>query len=66
VQVTGLNLSPVAVKPLTERWGPRGGEFICAEVLEHLAVGTDMYDAVYSIFGAVWFTDPVKLFPLIA
>lgn len=66
VKVTGLDLSPVAVKHLTERWGPTGAEFICAEVLEHLAASTETYDAIYSIFGAVWFTDPVKLFPLIA
>ncbi|MFI7291755.1 class I SAM-dependent methyltransferase [Streptomyces anulatus] len=66
VKVTGLDLSPVAVKHLTGRWGSMGAEFICAEVLEHLATSTETYDAIYSIFGAVWFTDPVKLFPLIA
>ncbi|MER6910724.1 class I SAM-dependent methyltransferase [Streptomyces sp. NPDC000594] len=27
---------------------------------------TDSYDAMYSIFGAVWFTDPAGLLPLIA
>ncbi|MFE5739737.1 class I SAM-dependent methyltransferase [Streptomyces celluloflavus] len=66
VKVTGLDLSPVAVKHLTERWGSTGAEFLCAEVLEHLAASTETYDAVYSIFGAVWFTDPVKLLPLVA
>ncbi|MFF2926796.1 class I SAM-dependent methyltransferase [Streptomyces celluloflavus] len=66
VKVTGLDLSPVAVKHLTERWGAQGAEFICAEVLEHLAVTTDTYDAIYSVFGAVWFTNPEKLFPLVA
>ncbi|MEU0838593.1 class I SAM-dependent methyltransferase [Streptomyces sp. NPDC005962] len=66
VKVTGVDLSPVAVKHLTERWGARGGEFICAEVLEHLGTHADTYDAIYSIFGAVWFTDPAKLLPLVA
>ncbi|MFI1825057.1 class I SAM-dependent methyltransferase [Streptomyces sp. NPDC020412] len=65
VKVRGVDLSPVAVKHLTERWGATGAEFVCAEVLEHLASSTETYDAVYSIFGAVWFTDPVKLLPLI-
>jgi SAM-dependent methyltransferase len=65
VKVTGLDLSPVAIRHAAERWGPSGAEFVCAEVLEHLAAGDTTYDAVYSIFGAVWFTDPVKLFPLI-
>ncbi|MEU9112062.1 class I SAM-dependent methyltransferase [Streptomyces sp. NPDC048483] len=66
VKVTGLDLSPVAVKHLTERWGGRGAEFICGEVLERLAVSADAYDAIYSLFGAAWFTDPERLFPLVA
>ncbi|MER6913077.1 class I SAM-dependent methyltransferase [Streptomyces sp. NPDC000594] len=66
VRATGLDLSPVAVRRLAERWGPLGGEFVCAEVLEYLSADTGTYDAVYSIFGAVWFTDPARLLPLIA
>ncbi|MFC5800278.1 class I SAM-dependent methyltransferase [Streptomyces formicae] len=65
VKVTGVDLSPVAVKNAAERWGPRGAQFTCAEVLEHLAAGAETYDAVYSIFGAVWFADPERLFPLV-
>jgi SAM-dependent methyltransferase len=38
---------------------------VCAEVLDHLAAAEDTYDAAYSIFGAVWFTDPARLFPLV-
>ncbi|MBT2390567.1 class I SAM-dependent methyltransferase [Streptomyces sp. ISL-1] len=66
VKVTGVDLSPVMVEHATERWGPMGAQFVCAEVLDHLRAGTETYDAIYSIFGAAWFTDPVKLFPLIA
>lgn len=51
---------------LWDREAPAGAEFLCAEVLEHLRASTETYDAVYSIFGAVWFTDPAKLLPLIA
>ncbi|NEE48727.1 SAM-dependent methyltransferase, partial [Streptomyces sp. SID8455] len=40
-------------------------EFVCAEVLEHLREHDVTYDAVYSIFGAAWFTDPGRLFPLV-
>jgi SAM-dependent methyltransferase len=43
-----------------------GVQFVCAEVLSYLAETTETYDAIYSMFGAVWFTDPVKLLPLIA
>ncbi|GLF99261.1 class I SAM-dependent DNA methyltransferase [Streptomyces yaizuensis] len=66
VKVTGVDLSTVAVRRLAERWGPLGGEFVCAEVLEHLAENTATYDAIYSVFGAAWFTDPEKLLPLVA
>ncbi|WEV25729.1 class I SAM-dependent methyltransferase [Streptomyces sp. 71268] len=66
VKVTGLDLSPVAVARLRERWEPAGAEFVCAEVLEHLAASDATYDAIYSVFGAVWFTDPGKLLPLLA
>ncbi|CAL9479199.1 hypothetical protein SUDANB106_03024 [Streptomyces sp. enrichment culture] len=39
---------------------------MCAEVLEFLADDRATYAAVYSVFGAAWFTDPYCLFPLIA
>ena len=65
VKATGVDLSPVMVEHTTERWGPTGAQFVCAEVLEHLRDSPETYDAIYSIFGAVWFTDPAKLFPLI-
>ncbi|MGK5640675.1 class I SAM-dependent methyltransferase [Streptomyces sp. URMC 126] len=66
VKATGVDLSPVMVAQTSQRWGPLGVRFVCAEVLEHLSTSTETYDAVYSIFGAVWFTDPAKLLPLIA
>jgi SAM-dependent methyltransferase len=66
VKATGVDLSPVMVENTTARWGPLGARFFCAEALEHLSASTETYDAIYSIFGAVWFTDPAKLLPLIA
>lgn len=64
--MTGIDLSPVAVGQATERYGNLGAEFVCAEILAHLAGEETAYDAVYSIFGAAWFTAPEKLFPLVA
>ncbi|MGW9436526.1 class I SAM-dependent methyltransferase [Streptomyces sp. NPDC055607] len=66
VKARGVDLSPVMVEKVTGRWGPLGVDVVRAEVLEHLAADQNTYDAVYSVFGAVWFTDPVKLFPLVA
>ncbi|MFG2917903.1 class I SAM-dependent methyltransferase [Kitasatospora sp. NPDC048298] len=66
VKVTGVDLSPVMVEKVSERWGASGVRIRCAEVLDYLSGTDETWDAVYSIFGAVWFTDPLKLFPLIA
>lgn len=65
ISTQGVDLSPVMVKKVSERWGDTGAEFVCGEVLEYLALCDDTYDAVYSIFGAAWFTDPTRLFPLV-
>ncbi|WKX71394.1 class I SAM-dependent methyltransferase [Streptomyces sp. XD-27] len=66
VMATGVDLSPVMVARTSARWESTSARFICAEVLEHLRGSTETYDAIYSIFGAVWFTDPAKLLPLVA
>ncbi|MGG7571864.1 class I SAM-dependent DNA methyltransferase [Streptomyces sirii] len=66
VKCIGLDLSPVMVENITERWGSLGAQFICGEVLDHLTASPETYDAIYSIFGAAWFTDPERLFPLVA
>ncbi|MFI1155796.1 class I SAM-dependent DNA methyltransferase [Streptomyces sioyaensis] len=65
IKATGIDLSPVMVQNTTERWGPMGPQFICAEILDHLRRSPETYDAIYSIFGAAWFSDPKKLFPLV-
>ncbi|WP_327367623.1 class I SAM-dependent methyltransferase [Streptomyces sp. NBC_01217] len=66
VKTRGVDLSPVAIEHNTRRWGPLGCNFVCAEVLGFLATDETTYDAVYSNFGAAWFTDPSRLFPLVA
>ncbi|MFJ2718981.1 class I SAM-dependent methyltransferase [Streptomyces sp. NPDC088353] len=65
VTAHGVDLSPVMVKKTSEKWGHTGAVFHQGEVLEHLAASDETYDAAYSIFGAAWFTDPSKLFPLV-
>ncbi|MGW0896156.1 class I SAM-dependent methyltransferase [Streptomyces goshikiensis] len=66
VKVTAVDLSPVAIAKSADRYGHLGAEFVCAEILAHLAGGEATYDAVYSIFGAAWFAAPERLFPLVA
>ncbi|WP_199548929.1 bifunctional 2-polyprenyl-6-hydroxyphenol methylase/3-demethylubiquinol 3-O-methyltransferase UbiG [Streptomyces sp. N35] len=65
VKARGIDLSPVMVDKVTERWGHTGAEFVCGEVLDVLAEDTRTYDSAYSIFGCAWFTDPSRLFPLV-
>lgn len=65
IEARGLDLSPVMVKKSSERWADTGAVFLCGEVLEHLAECEGAYDAIYSIFGAAWFTHPGRLFPLV-
>lgn len=65
IEAHGVDLSPVMVKKTSERWADTGATFECGEVLEWLAASEDTFDAVYSIFGAAWFTDPSRLFPLV-
>lgn len=65
IRARGVDLSPVMVKKTAERWSDSGAVFLCAEVLDHLGTCEDTHDAIYSIFGAAWFTDPGRLFPLV-
>ena len=65
IRACGVDLSPVMVEKTAEMWRDTGAVFKCAEVLEYLTECADTYDAVYSVFGAAWFTDPGRLFPLV-
>ncbi|MFJ8143098.1 class I SAM-dependent methyltransferase [Streptomyces sp. NPDC096013] len=65
IEAHGVDLSPVMVKKTSERWADTGAVFHHGEVLDWLAGCHDRYDAVYSIFGAAWFTNPSRLFPLV-
>ncbi|MFD3562801.1 class I SAM-dependent methyltransferase [Streptomyces sp. NPDC058686] len=65
VKARGVDLSPVMVQKTTKQWAHTGAEFVCGEVLDVLRDDAQTYDAVYSIFGAAWFTDPSRLFPLV-
>ncbi|MGA4875333.1 class I SAM-dependent DNA methyltransferase [Streptomyces lydicamycinicus] len=65
IKARGVDMSPVMVAQTSERWGSLGIDFVCAEVLAFLRMDTQTYDAVYSVFGAAWFSDPVRLFPLV-
>ncbi|MGW5099975.1 class I SAM-dependent methyltransferase [Streptomyces sp. NPDC004100] len=65
VKATGVDLSPRMVQLAGDRWAPLGVRIEQGEILDWLAADGERYDAVYSVFGAAWFTDPSRLFPLV-
>lgn len=62
-----MDLSPVQVARAQRWWAdvPRLS-FVQADAAEFLAAGTETFDAVYSAWGAAWYSDPHKLLPLVA
>ncbi|MGW3955639.1 class I SAM-dependent methyltransferase [Streptomyces sp. NPDC004752] len=64
-KATGVDLSPRMVQRAGEKWAPLGVRIEQGEILDWPATDEARYDAVYSIFGAAWFTDPSRLFPLV-
>ncbi|KUL27514.1 class I SAM-dependent methyltransferase [Streptomyces regalis] len=66
VEVTGVDFSPVQVERARAWWKDIAGlSFVHAEACAHLSSTSVVYDAIYSVWGAVWFTDPEDLFPLV-
>lgn len=66
IDTTGVDISPAQVKNATERWGsaPKA-RFLLREAVDYLKATEETFDAVYSIWGAFWFTDPRRLLPAI-
>jgi SAM-dependent methyltransferase len=63
---TGIDIAPSRADLAHQAWGHLGIlEFVTADVLDYLTTTSTTFDVVYSIFGAVWFTDPEVLFPLV-
>lgn len=68
VQVTALDFSAAQIARARRWWGENtpGLTFVEAEACDYLARSEAAYDAVFSIWGAIWFTHPDALIPLIA
>ncbi|MFG2334095.1 class I SAM-dependent methyltransferase [Streptomyces sp. NPDC048604] len=67
VEVTAVDFSPVQTERARAFWPDVAGlEFVCADVLDFLDQDVRQWDAIYSTWGAVWFTDPDELLPRVA
>ncbi len=66
VWVTALDFSAAQVERARAWWQNTPGlDIVHAEACDFLEATDTTYDAVYSVWGAVWFTDPEHLFPLV-
>ncbi|MFE0147959.1 IS701 family transposase [Nonomuraea sp. NPDC059007] len=66
VEATGIDLSPVQVEGARALWGHLpNAHYAEADVIEFLDDANQQWAAIYSIFGALWFTDPAHLLPRI-
>ncbi|WP_367125660.1 class I SAM-dependent methyltransferase [Streptomyces phytohabitans] len=62
----GIDLSARQLDKARERWPDVDGmDLHQADALTYLGDTCPTFDAVYSVFGAAWFTDPVVLLPLV-
>ncbi|MBL1113983.1 class I SAM-dependent methyltransferase [Streptomyces sp. 110] len=65
-RAVGVDLSPAQLRAADARWADTVElELHQADALDFLTRCTDTFDAVFSVFGAVWFTDPARLLPAI-
>ncbi|MFD5751254.1 class I SAM-dependent methyltransferase [Streptomyces sp. NPDC127033] len=66
MKAVGVDLSARQLDKARERWpGVSGMELHQADALGYLGDTSTIFDAVYSVFGAAWFTDPGLLLPIL-
>ncbi len=66
MRAVGIDVSPRQLASAHERWGQAPGlELHRAEAVRFLLEDREGFDAVYSVYGAVWFTDPALLLPAV-
>ncbi|MER6400327.1 class I SAM-dependent methyltransferase [Kitasatospora sp. NPDC001603] len=67
VEVVAVDFSLVQVERARAFWTDLSAlEFVHAEACAFLDEEVRSFDAIYSTWGAVWFTDPDELFPRVA
>ncbi|MEU0135651.1 class I SAM-dependent methyltransferase [Streptomyces sp. NPDC006296] len=64
-QAVGVDVSLAQIKAAGARWSDMQMALHRTEARCFLEETGDSYDAVFSVFGAVWFTDPALLLPAI-
>ncbi len=66
MRAVGVDVSPQQLVAARERWGRTPGlQLHQADAISFLREDREGFAAVYSVYGAVWFTDPARLLPAI-
>jgi SAM-dependent methyltransferase len=66
MRAVGIDISAAQLRAAHERWGGEPGlELHQAEAVKFLQESGEAFDAVYSVYGALWFTDPARLLPAV-
>ncbi|MGZ0198861.1 SAM-dependent methyltransferase [Streptomyces sp. RM1] len=66
VRAVGVDVSPKQLAAARERWGQTPGlELHRAEAVRFLRGDREGFDAVFSVYGAAWFTAPEQLLPAV-
>ncbi|GGL54799.1 hypothetical protein GCM10014719_65120 [Planomonospora parontospora subsp. antibiotica] len=66
VEATGIDLSAAHVTSARATWGHLpGAHFHQADAVDYLTSASRRWEAIYSIWGAAWFTDPDRLLPAV-
>ncbi|MER6216395.1 MULTISPECIES: class I SAM-dependent methyltransferase [unclassified Streptomyces] len=66
MKAVGVDLSAGQLAKAQERWPTvEGMELHQADALTYLGATFTVFDSIYSVFGAVWFTDPGLLLPVV-
>ncbi|MFB7868090.1 class I SAM-dependent methyltransferase [Streptomyces sp. NPDC056069] len=64
VTVTGLEKSSTRLDYALKQWGYLSNvKFVLGEAVDYLSSTRNTYDAIYSVWGAIWFTCPQILLP---
>ncbi|MER6618455.1 class I SAM-dependent methyltransferase [Streptomyces xantholiticus] len=64
-RAVGVDVSLAQLKAAEARWADAGLVLHRADAVRFLEETGEHFDAVYSVFGAVWFTDPEQLLPAV-
>ncbi|WP_328539008.1 class I SAM-dependent methyltransferase [Streptomyces sp. NBC_00344] len=64
-RAVGVDASPAQLKAAQALWNGAGLDLNLGDAVTYMENTDEDFDAVYSVFGAAWFTDPMVLLPAV-